>query len=347
MPITINALDNEFAASSGSNIDVTPNYSYFDHPPNSTANLTITSNVGDDNPYVFELGDTYDLSWTGNGAGTMDDAVVIRSDFLPGGGQVVVFEGVNEEGDPFQIVWTPGFDLEAWYWDNGGGPSSPNAFWTEDQTTAETAVIPCFAADTMIATPAGDVPVASLRPGQNVVLFDGGQAPVLWCGAKAVLGRGTAAPVVIEPGTLGNTRRLVVSQNHRLMLASPLAELYFGEAEVFVPAKALVNGGTIRTESWRQIDYRHFLLSGHHVVLANGAPSESLFLGDVCTRMIDAASRHEVADFFPELMPLAGKADMQTARLTLTFREARLLATVMGLTEMPLPKSPPEILIAA
>ena len=346
MPITINALDNEFAASSGSNIDVTPNYSYFDHPPNSTANLTITSNVGDDNPYVFELGDTYDLSWTGNGGGTMDDAVVIRSDFLPGG-QVVVFEGVNEEGDPFQIVWTPGFDLEAWYWDNGGGPSSPNAFWTEDQTTAETAVIPCFAADTMIATPGGEAPVAALRPGDKVTLFDGGQATVLWCGAATVMGRGTAAPVVIDAGTLGNAHPLVVSQNHRLMLASPHAELFFGASEVFAPAKALVNGDTIRIENRREIDYRHILLAEHQVILANDTPCESLFLGDVASHLIDGSARHEVAAFFPDLTARAGASQMKTARLDLTFREARLLATVMGLTEMPLPITAPDLLIAA
>ncbi len=347
MPITINALDNEFAASSGSNIDVTPNYSYFDHPPNSTKNLTITSNVGDDNPYIFELGDTYDLSWTGHGGGTMDDAVVIRSDFLPSGGQVVVFEGVNEDGDPFQMVWTPGFDLEAWYWDNGGGPSSPNAFWTADVSSAETTQVPCFAADTMIATPDGEVPVATLRPGDAVELFDGGQATVLWCGAATVLGRGTAAPVVIDAGTLGNPRRLVVSQNHRLMLASPHAELFFGASEVFAPAKALVNGDTIRIENRREIDYRHILLAGHQGILANDTPCESLFLGDVASHLIDGPARHEVAAFFPDLTSRACTSLMKTARLDLKFHEARLLATVMGLTVMPLPITAPDLLIAA
>lgn len=346
MPVTINAEDNEFAASSGSNIDVTPDYSYFDHPPNSTADLIITSNLGDDNPYIFELGDTYDLSWTGHGGGTMDDAVVIRSDFLPGG-QVVVFEGVNEHGDPFQMVWTPDFDLEAWYWDNGGGPSSPNGFWTSDVSAAETAQIPCFAAGTLIATPKGAVPVETLRTGHTVATFDGPAARILWTGAVEVLGRSAAAPIVIEPGLLGNTHRLVVSQNHRIMLASPLAELYFAASEVFVPAKALVNGATIRSENWRRISYHHILLPDHHVVLANGAPCESLFLGDACIDRFEDAARSEVARYFPELRLYAAKGQMTTARPVLKSYEARLLATLMGLTEMQFPKAQPAYLIAA
>ena len=47
MPVTINAVDNEFAASSGANVNNTAHTSTFDYPPNSTSNLTITSNMGD------------------------------------------------------------------------------------------------------------------------------------------------------------------------------------------------------------------------------------------------------------------------------------------------------------
>ena len=47
MPITINAQDNEFAISSGSNVNNGPGTSTFDYPPNSTSNLTITSNQGE------------------------------------------------------------------------------------------------------------------------------------------------------------------------------------------------------------------------------------------------------------------------------------------------------------
>jgi hypothetical protein len=106
MPVTINAKDNEFAAASGSNIDVTPNYSHFDHPPNSTKDLTITSNMGDDRPCFSEVGETYNLTWAGTGSGvTMNDATIIRSDYFGPGQGAIVFEGTNSDtGEPYQIV---------------------------------------------------------------------------------------------------------------------------------------------------------------------------------------------------------------------------------------------------
>ncbi len=85
MPVTFYAEDNEFAAASGDNIDVTPSYSYFDHPPSSTRDLTITSNAGDDEPFQFDVGETYDLTWSGHGGGIIEDAVIIRSDYLDPG----------------------------------------------------------------------------------------------------------------------------------------------------------------------------------------------------------------------------------------------------------------------
>ncbi|MDG1376590.1 MAG: hypothetical protein P8P56_06140 [Yoonia sp.] len=57
MPIIFTAEDNEFAAASGSNVNYTESYSYFDHPPNSTTDLTITANEGD-RPLMFFLLET-------------------------------------------------------------------------------------------------------------------------------------------------------------------------------------------------------------------------------------------------------------------------------------------------
>ncbi len=67
MVVVISAINNEFAIASGSNVNVTSAYSYFDYPPNSTKDLVITSNAGDPSPYEFGVGDIYDLSWSGNG----------------------------------------------------------------------------------------------------------------------------------------------------------------------------------------------------------------------------------------------------------------------------------------
>ncbi len=347
MPVTIYAEDNEFAAASGSNVDVTDEFSYFDHPPDSTANLTITSNAGDGEPFYFEVGETYDLTWTGHSGGNMEDAVIVRSDYLGPGQGAIVFEGINSNtGELFQMVWTPGFDLEEWYWANGGGPSSPNGFWTNDLNAAETVGVVCFAAGTLIATPTGLSPVETLKPQQLVTTVGNGNCPVLWVGERKLLGVGASAPVVFEAGTIGNDRRLAVSQNHRIMLASPWSELYFGQREVFAPAKALINGTSIFIETRREVTYHHILLPDHEVLLAENVPCESLFLGDIALARLSPEAKAEVAQYLPQLKRQYEKEKGQVARMDLSFKQARVLAVAMGLTDMEAPRPVPRCLIA-
>ncbi|MEZ5714708.1 MAG: hypothetical protein R3D85_05800 [Paracoccaceae bacterium] len=111
MAFSFYALDNEFAVSTGSNVNSSPGHSDFDYPPTSSRDLIITTHDDDDDPRLFEVGDTYDVSYGGpGGAHTLTDAVVIRSDAAPGGGGVIVFEGLDEDGNLTQVVWTPDFD---------------------------------------------------------------------------------------------------------------------------------------------------------------------------------------------------------------------------------------------
>ena len=109
MTTTFNGVDNEFAVSTGSNVGTTGNTSTFDNPPQGSKDLVITSLAGDDDPLLFELGDTYDVTWGGqNDGGTILNAVVIRSDPAPdgNGGGVIVLEGTDDQGNLAQVVWT-------------------------------------------------------------------------------------------------------------------------------------------------------------------------------------------------------------------------------------------------
>ena len=324
MPVTINADDNEFAAAHGTNIDSHNGTNTFDNPPNTTYNLTITSNAGDSDPYMFDVGETYDLAWQGHDGGLMDDAVIVRSDYLGPGQGVIVFEGTNN-GETYQIVWTPNFNLDQWYYDNGG-ETNPPSFYTTDQAAADYQYV-CFARGTMIATPGGARPVESLRPGHMVSTLDNGPRPIVWMGRKTVLGVGAAAPVVIQPGVLGNDRRLVLSQQHRLLVASPLAELYFAAPEVWVPAKALLRPGEITLVPQRLVSYYHILLADHEILTAENTPCESLYLGDVASETIGAAAQAEIAWLAPR--PATGSDAMQADRLMLRYQEARFLAMEM------------------
>lgn len=139
----------------------------------------------------------------------------------------------------------------------------------------------CFAAGTLIATPGGERAVETLRAGDLVLTRDGGAQPILWAGGREVRGDGSHAPVRFEAGALGNRRPLVVSQQHRMLIEGWRAELTCGVDEILIAAKHLVNGHTIRIMRTSSVRYVHLLLDAHHILTAEGVPSESLFPGNM------------------------------------------------------------------
>ncbi|MBS8226383.1 Hint domain-containing protein [Vannielia litorea] len=344
MPITITAPDSEFGIASGANVNSGDGTSTFDYPPNSTSNLTITSNTGDSSPYQFSVGDTYDLTYSGNsGGGTLEDAVVVRSDFVDINGDqggAVVFEGVDGNGDTIQVVWSPEFDLEQWYWDNHD-PQNPPGFYTTDQDGLQQYGYVCFGFGTRIATEDGMVPVERLRAGQRVLTHDNGAQPVMWIGQSLVPGRADAAPVRFDAGAFGNPAPLVLSQQHRVLMADPLAELHFGAPEVFVPARALVGVPGIDLVNVHEIGYAHFMLPQHEVIEAEGLACESLYYGDVARARLGTAAQCEIASIFPglpgniDLGEIGAQHSLQLARPTLRFYEARMLASLMWDIDLP------------
>jgi len=311
------APNNEFAVATGSNVNGWRT-STFDFPPGSTTDFVVSSNSGDSSPNEFSLGDTYDLSWgEGGGSSTIEDAVVIRSDPLTGDGGVIVFEGYDESGNLAQVVWSPDFDLEGWYWDNFSGGNSPG-FYTTDQVPSYTHSVVCFAADTPILTRNGPCAATDIEVGQEVWTLDAGYQPVLWVGRTTVMESGNAAPVMMREGTIGNDRPLVVSPQHRLLIRSPMAELFFANHEVLIPAKAMIGQPGVSAHQVAQVTYVHLLLRDHHILQASGALCESLFLGDIA----DSITAQQMSATQREA---ARKLRHTAARPMLTFREARNL----------------------
>lgn len=175
MTLTIYALDDQFAASTGSNVNSGPGTSTFDYPPNSSKDLVISSQPGDPSPYIFSPGDTYTVSFGGNGGATIENATVIRSDPISvngDSGYAVVFEGLDSNGALVQVVWTPEFNLETWYWDHYSG-GNPPGFYTADASPTTYQMV-CFEAQTPIATPDGPRAAHLLRPGDRVMTRDHG-----------------------------------------------------------------------------------------------------------------------------------------------------------------------------
>jgi hypothetical protein len=185
--------------------------------------------------------------------------------------------------------------------------------------------VPCFVAGTRIRTPTGDRPVETLSPGDLVCTLDNGDQPLRWIGQRSVPATGALAPVSIRAGTFGNHGRLLVSPQHRILVRDALAELLFGETDVLVCAKDLVNDRTVRRIPGESVTYVHLLFDRHEVVFSEGLATESFLPGPQITSQMEADVMDEITAIFPELDPETGTGYSPAARRALRGHEARVL----------------------
>ncbi|MBL1438315.1 MAG: Hint domain-containing protein [Rhodobacteraceae bacterium] len=186
--------------------------------------------------------------------------------------------------------------------------------------------IVCFAAGTLIQTENGEIAIEDLQAGDLVVTHGNGLQPIRWIGHRTVSANGTFAPICITKGTLGNTRDLLVSPAHRMMISGARTSVLFSEDEVLVPAKALIDGDRIYRKTGGEVTYYHILFNAHEVIFAEGAPTESLLLVDGVTPYpgFSKETLDEVLAIFPELngeLP----SNVEVARPVLSMAEAKLL----------------------
>lgn len=171
--------------------------------------------------------------------------------------------------------------------------------------------IVCFTADTAVLTESGQRRIADLRAGDRVWTQDEGFQPIRWIGSTSLDAVDLAAnaklrPIRIEAGALGMgipARDLTVSRQHRMLLRSAIAQRMFGTDEVLAPACHLLDlPGVSVDESVEQVTYVHLLLDRHHIVMANGAPAESLFPGPQAVRALGQPALDEVLAVMPDLL---------------------------------------------
>lgn len=181
---------------------------------------------------------------------------------------------------------------------------------------------PCFAAGTRIETERGLTPVEQIAVGDLVRTLDHGLQPVRWHGQRGVPALDKLAPIRFAPGAMGNDRELLVSSQHKILVSGWRAELFFGEDEVLVAARHLVNGGTIHRAPRRHVTYHHLMFDAHEILLADGVPSESFYPGDYILQ--DQDLRGEIVALFPEMIN-QDVTGWQAARHVLRAAEARVL----------------------
>jgi Ca2+-binding RTX toxin-like protein len=195
-------------------------------------------------------------------------------------------------------------------------------------------IVPCFTPGTMIATQQGWCAVETLCIGDMVMTRDNGYQEIRWIGNKT-LGAAALAqslnlqPIRIAKDALGEgmpTQDMMLSPNHRVLVCSSAARLYFGESEVFVAAKFLdPQPGRIGPVSPGSVHYIHVLFDTHEVVLSDGLWTESFQPGEQTMTAFDNETRDEILQLFPELADQNREGYYPAARRVLKRYEARVL----------------------
>lgn len=167
----------------------------------------------------------------------------------------------------------------------------------------------CFTPGTRIETATGPRPIEDLVAGDRVMTRDDGAQEILWVGARRISGAHLHAipdlrPVRIREGGLSEGRPegdLIVSPDHRLLLTGARARAAWGESEVLVAARDLIDDRAVtRAHDLREVIYVHLLLPSHQIVIANGTPAESFHPGDADLDMVPEMQRLRLLDVLPE-----------------------------------------------
>lgn len=228
-------------------------------------------------------------------------------------GQVPIGVTIIGQVASLQIVYT-------------NGPDDSNAGWAGVSDISFDEYIPeCFTRGTMIETARGEIAIEELKAGDMVRTADHGLQEIRWIGSRSVKAKGRKAPILFRKGTIGNTRDLMLSPAHRVVLQGWQSEVLFGNGELLASAQSLVNDATIcRDETSDSVEYFHILFDQHEIIFSDGAATESFHPGDASVGNMAQESRAEIFRLFPELEhDLSGYGP--SARETLRPHEAALL----------------------
>lgn len=181
----------------------------------------------------------------------------------------------------------------------------------------------CFTPGTYIDTPDGARRIETLCVGDMVMTIDNGPQPIRQILDAQFRAAGDVAPIRFAQGVLGNTAPLIVSPQHRMLISGWQAELFYGEEEVLVAAKHLVNGTSVQQISGGVVRYIHLVFDEHQLIYGQGVPSESCHPRHGTDA--ESPAREELSQLFPEVAKDQGQ-NHAAVRPVLRRNEALLLA---------------------
>lgn len=285
---------------------------------------TIYGGDGRDTIFGSDVGDSID-----GGDGPAGDG----ADGLPNDWDTLDLTNSVPTGGSISITYTSADqeDGTVEYFDDTGTSLGTSTF--EDIEVIIDPTPPCFTPGTTIATPTGERLIEDLREGDRIITRDNGLQEIRWIGTTELTGHQLARsphmrPILIQAGSLGPNlpeQDILVSPQHRVLMNSDKAQLYFEEREVLAPAKHLTDLAGVDEVGTLGVTYIHFMFDQHEVVLSNGVWTESFQPGIQTLDGLGDAQRSEILELFPELDTVEGLEDYTAARRSLKKHEARLL----------------------
>ena len=177
------------------------------------------------------------------------------------------------------------------------GATADRSFFTVENTG-----VVCFTSGTLIATPKGEVPIETLKPGDLVLTRDNGPQPLIWIGQRRV-GRSELVrnknlrPIEIKPTLIRSHSPLVVSRQHGVLVRRDGEETLIRAIHL----ARLPRSGARIMHGCRGVTYIHLMFDAHQIVFSAGAPSESFYPGRQAISSLAAAARDELLTLFPTL----------------------------------------------
>ena len=216
-----------------------------------------------------------------------------------------------EPGTTYELVMVNDIDNAP------GGDASRDNRMTYDQYQAQS--VPCFLTGTRLRTPRGLTPVEEISLGDRVKTRDHGWQVVRWCGQRAFRDAPEMPPPIefTLPRESGNAPPICLSPQHRILIKGSVCEHYFGESEVLVAEKHVLDWSCARKiHPPPDHAYHHLLLDRHELVEGDGVTMERLCLGDRNRLLVPGP---------PVLLRKAlASGHRTTARLCLRAREAAI-----------------------
>ncbi len=234
-------------------------------------------------------------------------------------------------------------------------PDGADTFVNNETPTPGTTNV-CFTDGTLFETSNGSAMIEDLRPGDLLQTYGGRLVAIKWIWARhwsaADLRQNPKLwPVKIKRHALGQglpRRDICVSQQHRILVCSRIAERMFGQPDVLVRAKDLLDmDGVELVPDSDGLTYFHILFEAHEVILAEGIPAESLYLGPETMKVLSPEAIEDICTIYGVAPERLSDMAADPAGLFVSGKRARQLAYRHVKNGQPLHRQVPHELVVA